>query len=69
VEADVAIVWSVVGILVCGGLGGFAAWVLVTSLGWAGTTGAIAAAVLGMVIAVALWAGVTSLLRAAGWVR
>ena len=64
-----AIVWSVVGILVCGGLGGFAAWVVVTSLDLAGTAGAIAAVVIGMVIAVALWAGLTSLLRAGGWVR
>jgi len=65
----VAILWSVVGILVCGGLGGFAAWALVTGVGWVGTAGAIAAAVIGMVIAVALWAGMTSLLRAAGWIR
>ena len=64
-----AIVWSVVGIFVCGGLGGFAAWALVTSLGWVGTPGAIAAAVIGMVVAVALWTGITSLLRALGWIR
>ena len=64
-----AIVWSVVGILVCGGLGGFAAWALVTSVGWAGTAGAIAAAVIGMVVAVALWAGTTSLLRALRWIK
>ena len=64
-----AIVWSVVGIFVCGGLGGFAAWALVTSVGWDGTPGAIAAAVIGMVVAVALWTGSTSLLRALGWIR
>jgi len=64
-----AIVWSVVGIFVCGGLGGIAAWALVTSLGGAGTLGAIAAAIIGMVIAVALWTGLTALLRAMGWVR
>ena len=57
------IVWSVVGIFICGGLGGFAAWALVTGLGLTGTAGAIAAAVVGMVIAVALWTGLTSLLR------
>jgi hypothetical protein len=68
-EVDVAIVWSVIGILVCGGLGGFAAWALVTSVGWVGTAGAIAAAVTGMVIAVALWAGMTSLLRALRWIK
>lgn len=64
-----AIVWSVIGILICGGLGGFAAWALVTSIGWAGTFSAIVAALIGMVIAVALWAGLTALLRAVGLIR
>ncbi len=64
-----AIVWSVIGILICGGLGGFAAWALVTSIGWAGTLSAIVAALIGMVIAVALWAGLTALLRAVGLIR
>jgi hypothetical protein len=64
-----AIFWSVVGIFICGGLGGFAAWALVTRLGGAGTLGAIAAAIIGMVVAVALWTGITALLRAFGWVR
>ncbi len=64
-----AIVWNVVGILVCGGLGGFAAWALVTSIGWDGTPGALFAAVIGMVVAVALWTGVTALLRTFGWIR
>jgi hypothetical protein len=68
-ESCMAIVWSVVGIFICGGLGGFAAWALVTSLGWVGTPGAIAAAIIGMVVAVALWTGITALLRAFGWVR
>jgi hypothetical protein len=64
-----SIVWSVVGILICGGLGGFAAWAIVSTLGWTGTAGALAASVIGMVIAVALWAGLTSLLRALGRIR
>ena len=64
-----AIVWSVIGIFACGGLGGFAAWAFVTSLGWTGTPGAIAAAIIGMVVAVALWTGSTALLRAVGWIR
>jgi len=64
-----AIVWSVVGIFICGGLGGFAAWALVRGLGWVGTPGAIAAAIIGMVVAVALWTGITTLLRALGWIR
>jgi hypothetical protein len=65
----VGIVWSVVGILICGGLGGFAAWALVTAMGWTGTPGALAAAVIGMVVAAALWAGGAALLRALGLLR
>ena len=64
-----AIVWSIVGIIVCGGLGGLGAWAAVTSLGWDGTSGALAAAVLGMVLSVALWTGLTALLRALGRLR
>jgi hypothetical protein len=63
------IVWSVIGIFICGGLGGFVAWAFVTTAGWAGTPGAIAAAIIGMVVAVALWTGLTALLRAMGLVR
>ncbi|MEO8345284.1 MAG: hypothetical protein ABI607_06270 [Betaproteobacteria bacterium] len=63
------IVWSVVGILVCGALGGMGAWALVTALGLTGTLSAIAAAIVGMVFAVALWAGITSMLRATGFIR
>lgn len=64
-----AIVWSVIGILLCGGLGGFAAWAFVAALGWVGTPGAIAAAIIGMAVAVALWTGCTTLLRSLGWLR
>jgi hypothetical protein len=64
-----AILWNVIGIIVCGGLGGVTAWAFVGSLGLSGTPGAIAAALVGMVVAVALWAGVTSLLRMVGWIR
>ena len=68
-ELRMGIVWSVVGIFICGGLGGLAAWALVTGLGLAGTLGAIVAAVVGMVLAVALWTLLTSLLRQFGWIR
>jgi hypothetical protein len=64
-----AMVWNIIGILLCGGLGGFAAWALVTGMGLEGVFGAVAAAIIGMVIAVALWAGLTSLLRALGLLR
>ena len=60
---------SILGIAVCGVAGGYAAWMLVTALGADGVFGAIAAAVIGMVVATALWAGGTSLLRAVGWIR
>jgi len=63
------IVWSVIGIVVCGGLGGFAAWAFVTAMGWSGTPGALAAMVVGMVVAVALWTGVTALMRSLGRLR
>jgi hypothetical protein len=58
-----SILGSVLGIIVCGGIGGIAAWAVVTALGWDGTPGAIAAAIIGMVVATATWAGGTSLLR------
>lgn len=60
---------SLLGILVCGVGGGLAAWAAVTALGIAGVPGAILAAVTGMVVATALWAGGTTLFRALGWVR
>ena len=63
------IVWSIIGIVVCGGLGGFAAWAFITAMGWSGTPGALAAAVVGMVVAVALWTGVTALMRSLGRLR
>ena len=63
------IVWSIIGIVVCGGLGGFAAWAFITAMGWSGTPGALAAAVVGMAVAVALWTGVTALMRSLGRLR
>ena len=60
---------SILGILVCGVGGGFAAWSAVTAWGIDGVIGAILAAVIGMVVATALWAGGSSLLRALGLLR
>jgi hypothetical protein len=51
-------------IVVCGGAGGVLAWWLVSSLGWAGVGGAIAAAFLGMILATLLWAGGVALTNA-----
>lgn len=60
---------SIVGILLCGVAGGFAAWRLVATLGIDGVTGALVAAVIGMVVATALWAGGSALLRALRWIQ
>lgn len=64
-----SLVGSILGILACGGLGAFAAWWLVTSLGLAGVPAALGAALVAMVVATALWAAGSALLRALGWHR
>ena len=60
---------SILGIAICGVGGGIAGWASVTGLGVDGVFGAILAAVIGMVVATALFAGGSSLLRAMGRVR
>lgn len=64
-----SIVGTLLGIVVCGGLGGFAAWAIVTRVGWTGPLGAIVAAIIGMVVATGAWTGLTSLLRALRRIR
>jgi hypothetical protein len=64
-----SIVGTILAILACGVAGGIAAWGLVTALGFDGVFGAILAAFVGMVVATALWAGGSSLLRGLGWLR
>jgi hypothetical protein len=64
-----AIIGSILGIFICGVAGGLAAWSSVSALGLDGVPGAIAAAVIGMVVATALWAGGSTLLRALGLIR
>ena len=59
---------SIVAILFCGVAGGFAAYILVSTLGIDGIPGALIAAVIGMVAATALWAGGVALLRALRWI-
>jgi hypothetical protein len=59
---------SIVGIVACGGLGGVLAWALVTASGLQGTPAALVAAVAGMGVAFAAWAGGTALLRSLGWI-
>jgi hypothetical protein len=63
------ILGSLLGILVCGGSGGFAAWFVVSSLEIDGVMGAILAAAIGTVVATALWIVGGLLLRAAGIAR
>jgi hypothetical protein len=64
-----AIVLSIIGILVCGVLGGTVAWAIVAKIGLSGTPGALVAAVLGMIAAFLVWVGGSSLLRVFGRVR
>jgi hypothetical protein len=64
-----AIVGSLIGILVCGGIGGFVAWSAVNAWGMNGVLGAMLAAAIGMVVATTLWVGGASLLRALRWLR
>ena len=64
-----AVLGSILGIFTCGVAGGFAAWSAVTAWGVDGVAGAILAAVIGMVVATALWAGASTLLRTLGWIR
>ena len=63
------VIGSILGIFVCGVVGGLAAWSSVSALTLDGVPGAIAAAVIGMVVATALWAGGSTLLRALGLIR
>ena len=60
---------SMAGILFCGGVGGYAAWVVVDTLDIEGVAGAILAPAIGMIVATALWIGGTWALRASGIVR
>ena len=64
-----SIVWSVLGILVSGTAGGVAGWALVNGLGLGGVTAALLAAATGMVVATAVWLGITLLLRRIGLVQ
>ena len=62
-------VGSLLGILVCGGIGGFVAWLAVNALEMEGVMGALLAAAIGMVVATGLWIGGTWVLRAIGMLQ
>jgi len=64
-----AIFKSIVLIIIAGGVGGVAAWWLARAMGLDGTPGAMVAAVIGMVLALVFFAGLTTLLRRLGWIR
>ena len=65
----VSIAFSVLAILLCGGLGAAAGFALVTLAGWSGTPAAIVAAVIGVAVATLLWTAGSVLLRKLGWLR
>jgi predicted PurR-regulated permease PerM len=60
---------SIILIVICGGIGGVAAWQFVGWLELTGPIGALVAAAVGMVIAVGAFAGTTTLLRGVGWMK
>jgi hypothetical protein len=59
-----SLVGSILAILACGGIGGVAAWLVVTTFDWTGTAGAIVAAAIGMAIAFAVFAAGAAVLQA-----
>ena len=60
---------SLAGIVVCGGIGGYVAWAVVSTLDIQGVAGAIVATALVMVVATALWIAGGWALRASGIAR
>ena len=64
-----SIFWSILGILVSGVAGGYAGWALATGLDLTGVLAALLAAAVGMVVATAVWVGLTVVLRRIGLVR
>ena len=60
---------SGIAIVICAGMGGAAAWLVVSSIGLGGTIGAIVATVVGMVLATALFAGGVALGKTLGYFK
>ncbi len=63
------IFWSVVGILIAGGIGGVAGWWIIGRVGAGGPLGAIVAVVVAMAVATGVWIALTAALRRLGLVR
>jgi hypothetical protein len=66
---EMSYVLSGIAILICAGIGGAIAWIIVSSIGWGGVGGAIAAIVMGMVLATAFFAGGIVLGKAMGYFK
>ena len=64
-----SILGSLLGIVVCGALGGVVAWAVVHAIGLDDVTGALAAAVIGMVVATGAWIGWVALAHALRGIR
>lgn len=64
-----SIFFSIVGILIAGVCGGAAGWALASLLDLEGVASALVAAATGMVVATAVWVGLTVALDKAGLLR
>ena len=64
-----SIFFSIVGILIAGGAGALAGWSATSVLGLTGLPAALVAAPVGMVVATAVWVGLTVALRTLGLLR
>ncbi len=62
-------VGSILGIVICGAVGGVTAWAIVTALGWSGSLGSLVAVIIGMVVATAAWIVGMALLHKLGVIR
>jgi hypothetical protein len=60
---------SGIAIVICAGLGAAIAWLVVSSIGMSGVTGALVAAVIGMVLATALFAAGVVVGKALGYFK
>lgn len=63
-HAVLPFILRLVAIAVCGGGGGILAWMIVSASGATGVGGAIAGAMIGMILAALFWAGGIALIRA-----
>ena len=61
-----SILWSIAGIVVCGGAGGLSGWWLVGAFGLAGVFAALVGAIVGMVVASGSGVVLTVVLRRLG---